>query len=140
MQSESNFRVVLLRFLLYRTGEETTNLTYSVDHGRRPQPEEVLSPRDLNALRERLRMMIGTAIQTFIGGRTWPAGSDPDTFRAEQHSRARPSLETNAEVALSSTLPEKRRIMRAPLSCPQCNFSHPINNPMALKVPSCARR
>ena len=52
MQSESNFRVVLLRFLLYRTGEETTNLTYSVDHGRRPQPEEVLSPRDLNALRE----------------------------------------------------------------------------------------
>ena len=41
-------------------------------------------------------------------------------------------------MALSSTLPEKRRIMRASLSCPQRNFSHPINNLMALKVPSCS--
>ena len=105
---------------------------------RRPQPEEVLSARDLNALGERLRMRSGPAIQDPYRGRTWPAGSGPDTFRAEKHSRAGPSLETNAEVPLSSTLPEKRRIMRAPLSCPQCNFSHPINNPMALKVPSCS--
>ncbi len=35
---------------------------------RRPQPEEVLSPRDLDALRERLRMMSGTAVQDFYRG------------------------------------------------------------------------
>ena len=35
---------------------------------RRHQPEEVLSPKDLNALRERLRMMSGTAVQDFYRG------------------------------------------------------------------------
>lgn len=48
---------------------------------RRPQLEEVLSPKELNALWERLQMMSVTAVQgPLFGGRIWLAGSGRDTF------------------------------------------------------------
>ena len=35
---------------------------------RRPQPEEILSVKELNGLRQRLQMMSGTAVQDFYRG------------------------------------------------------------------------
>jgi hypothetical protein len=114
-----NFRVILLRLLLYHTGEGKANMIYSVDHG-------PASPARRSAVPQRPQCLAGAPSDDgWYGHPGLVSGGAPglqDRARTlsepEKHSSARPSLETNAEVALSSTLPEKRRIMRARFPVP----------------------
>jgi len=47
---------------------------------RRPQPEEDLSQKEINTLRERLQMMSGTAVQDFYRGAHLACGIGPGHF------------------------------------------------------------
>ena len=69
---------------------------------RRPKPdEEVLSWRELSALRERLQMMRGTPVQDFYRGAHIACRNRTRALsKPEKYSGARSGLETDAEVAL----------------------------------------
>jgi len=83
-------------------------------------------------------MMSGTAIQDFIGGRTWPAGSGPDTLRARETFKSWFKSGNKCESGAEQHFARKAQNYASTAFLSRCNSSHAINNPMALKVPSCA--